>query len=155
MSTPKYVIDTCSLTKMRHTYPEDVFPSAWSKLTELADNGILISAADVWEELNVFEDEISAWAKSRTDFFCPLTPNIQTRATQILRSHPGLLDLKKNKSSADPFVISTAIELGCVVVTEELITNSPVRPKIPNVCKDLKIDCINLLEMLRREGLSI
>lgn len=155
MSAPKYVIDTCSLTKMRHTYPEDVFPSAWSKLTELADSGILISAADVWEELNVFEDEISTWAKTRVEFFYPLTPNIQTRATEILSSHSGLLDLKKNKSSADPFLISTAMEFDCIVVTEELISNSPIRPKIPNVCKDLDVDCINLLEMLRREGLSI
>lgn len=155
MSAPKYAVDTCSLTKMRHTYPEDVFPSAWSKLTDLADNGVLVSAADVWEELNVFEDEISAWAKTRADFFYPLTPNIQTRATEILTSHPGLLDLKKNKSSADPFVISTAIELDCIVVTEELMSNSPIRLKIPNVCNDLGVDCINLLEMLRREGLSI
>lgn len=155
MSAPKYVIDTCSLTKMRHTYPEDVFPSAWMKLTELADSGVLISAEDVWEELNVFEDEISTWAKTRVDFFQPLTTNIQVRATNILSSHPGLLDLKKNKSSADPFVISTAIEFDCFVVTEELISNSHVRPKIPNVCNDLNIDCINLLEMLRREGLSI
>ena len=155
MSAPKYIIDTCSLTKMRHTYPEDVFPSVWKKLTDLADNGILLSAADVWEELNVFEDEISIWAKARVDFFCPLTTNIQFRATGILTSHPGLLDLKKNKSSADPFVISTALEFDCVVVTEERIGNSPIHPKIPNVCKDLGVECINLLEMLRREGLSI
>lgn len=155
MNAPKYVIDTCSLTKMRHTYPEDVFPSAWLKLTELADSGVLISAADVWEELNVFEDEISNWAKTRVDFFQPLSPNIQARATEILSSHPRLLDLKKNKSSADPFLISTAIELDCIVVTEELISNSPIRQKIPNVCNDLDIDCINLLDMLRREGLSI
>lgn len=155
MSAPKYLIDTCSLTKMRHTYPADIFPAAWAKLTELADRGILSSAADVWEELSVFEDEISLWAKRRSDFFLPLSKNIQLHATSILSSHPGLLDLKKNKSSADPFVIGTAIELSCSVVTEEIHSNSPTRPKIPNVCNELGIECINIVEMFRRESLGI
>ncbi|TDY03001.1 DUF4411 family protein [Thiohalophilus thiocyanatoxydans] len=154
MGLPKYLIDTCSLTKMRHTYPEDVFPDPWLKLTELADSGILISAEDVWEELNVFEDEISSWAQSRHNFFQPLTPDIQLRATEILSSHPGLLDLRKNKSSADPFVIATAVEFDCSVVTEEKASNSYIRPKIPNVCSDLSVECIDIVEMFRREGLG-
>ena len=48
---PKYVIDTCSLTEMRRRYPQDVFPAAWEKLTELAVAQIVISVDSVLNEL--------------------------------------------------------------------------------------------------------
>lgn len=150
---PKYVIDTCSLTKMRHTYPKDVFPAAWELLTDLAQTGVLISVEDVIEELLLFEDEILQWANEQGHIFFPLSENIQARAVEILSSHPGILDLKKNKSSADPFVIATAIEHSCAVVTEEKASNSQTRYKIPNVCRDYGVDCIPIIDMFRREGL--
>lgn len=150
---PKYVIDTCSLTRMRHTYPKDVFPAAWELLTGLARTGVLISVEDVIEELLLFDDEILQWANEQGHIFFPLSENIQARAVEILSSHPGILDLKKNKSSADPFVIATAIEHSCAVVTEEKALNSPIRCKIPNVCGDYGVDCIPIIDMFRREGL--
>lgn len=147
------MIDTCSLTKMRHTYPRDVFPAAWELLTEIAQTGVLISVDDVLEELSLFDDEILQWATEQGQVFLPLLENIQARAVEVLSSHPGILDLKKNKSSADPFVIATAIEHSCTVVTEEKPSNSPIRHKIPNVCRDYSVECIPILDMFRREGL--
>ncbi|WP_373033285.1 DUF4411 family protein [Sulfurovum sp.] len=155
MLASKYVIDTCSLTKMRHNYPKDVFPTAWEKISNLSKSGTLISAEDVLEELNVFDDEILKWAQEQLDFFYPLDRNVQKLATKILTEYPGLLDLKKNKSSGDPFIVATAMYTGCSLVTEEKYSNSPTRPKIPNVCKALGIECINLVEMFRREGLRV
>ncbi|MEH6784403.1 MAG: DUF4411 family protein [Alcanivorax jadensis] len=151
---PKYVIDTCSLTKMRHTYPKDVFPAAWEMLTYLAQTGVLISVEDVLEELSLFDDEILQWANEQGHIFFPLSENIQVRAVEILSSHAGILDLKKNKSSADPFVIAAAIENSCAVVTEEKASNSPIRYKIPDVCGDYGVDCIPIIDMFRREGLQ-
>lgn len=155
MSDAKYVIDTCSLTKMRHTYPNDVFPTAWAKLTELSIAGIIISAEDVLEELSSFDDEVLEWARGQSDFFHPLDSKIQKAATDILRKHPGLLDLRKNKSSGDPFIIATALCTQCIIVTEEKLSNSPTRPKIPNVCKAVGVECITIVDMFRREGLRI
>ncbi len=153
MTAPKYVIDTCSLTKMRHTYPKDVFPATWELLSDLARAGVLISVEDVHVELSLFDDEILEWANDYAQIFLPLSENIQARAVEILSTHPGILDLKKNKSSADPFVIATAMEHSCTVVTEEKASNSLVRCKIPNVCGDYSVDCIPIIEMFRREGL--
>ena len=138
---------------MRHTYPRDVFPTAWVTLTDLAKQGLMISVEDVLEELSLFDDEILQWAKEQGHIFLPLSENIQARAVQILTSHAGLLDLRKNKSSADPFVIATALEHSCTVVTEEKPSNSPIRHKIPDVCDAYGVDCITILDMLRREGL--
>ncbi len=122
-------------------------------LSNLVEEGLMISVEDVLEELAMFDDEILRWAKENGHIFLPLSENIQARAVQILTSHPGLLDLKKNKSSADPFVIATAIEHSCTVVTEEKSLNSPTRHKIPDVCSAYRVDCIPILEMFRREGL--
>lgn len=138
---------------MRHTYPKDVFPTAWDLLTELAQTNILLSVEDVFEELSLFDDEILQWASEQHHIFHPLSKGVQARAVQILTSHAGILDLKKNKSSADPFVIATAMEHSCTVVTEEKPSNSPIRYKIPNVCFDYDVDCIAILDMFRREGL--
>lgn len=154
MTKPRYVIDTCSLTKMRHTYPRDLFPTAWAKLDELCAAGILISAEDVLEELSAFDDEIYVWAQGQqVGFFYPLNEEVQAQASKILGDYPGLLDLRKNKSSGDPFIIATAKINRCTVVTEEKRTNSESRPKIPNVCDELGVECINIVEMFRREGL--
>lgn len=147
------MIDTCSLTKMRHTYPRDVFPAAWAMLTDLAEQEFMLSVEDVLEELAQFDDEIFQWAKEQVHIFLPLSASIQARAVQILTSHAGLLDLKKNKSSADPFVIATAMEHSCTVITEEKSSSSPIRHKIPNVCEAYGVECIPILQMFRREGL--
>ncbi|MBU2714215.1 DUF4411 family protein [Zooshikella harenae] len=155
MSDAKYVIDTCSLTKMRHTYPKDVFPTAWTKLTELSEAGIVISAEDVLEELSAFDDEILEWAQGQSEFFYPLNSSVQKAAIDILRQHPGLLDLKKNKSSGDPFIIATALCNDCLIVTEEKLSNSPIRPKIPNVGRAVGVECITIVEVFRREGLRV
>lgn len=154
----KYVIDTCSLIKLREDYPPDIFPNVWEKMSLLADSGTLISSDEVFEELNVDEaigDPVLAWAEDHRSIFYPLDGFIQGKASEILSSFPGLLDLKRNKSGADPFVIATAIYFSCIVVTDELPTkNSNGRVKIPDVCSKLSISNINLIEMMRAEGLK-
>ena len=55
----------------------------------------------------------------------------------------------------DVFVIAAAIVHGCSVVTEEKPSGGPGKVKIPDVCKALKIECLNMLGMLRREGMRL
>lgn len=154
-SAKKYVIDTCSLTKLRTVYPADVFPGVWEKVSQLAEDGVLISVEDVLEELRVQDDEVADWAKERSTIFLPLDEQAQARATKILATHPNLIDLKKPNSSADPFVIASAMINSCIVVTEEGNSGGPNKSKIPDVCKHYDIKCIRLLDMLRAEGLKL
>jgi hypothetical protein len=91
--TPRYAIDTCSLTTLRRVYPKDVFPGVWTKVSELADNGVLISVEDVYEELKVFDDDVLEWAKEHSDVFVSLDEEIQLTATDILETHTNLLDI--------------------------------------------------------------
>lgn len=158
---PKYVIDTSSLVQLRRNYPLDLFPVVWSAMDRLADDGLVISSSEVLDELEASEvrgDEVLKWAYKHENIFVPLDGFIQQKVVEILESFETLIDIKKKKSSADPFVIATAIMQSCTVVTEEQPTkNSAVngqKVKIPDVCKHYRIQHCSLLDMLRNEGIK-
>lgn len=150
-----YVIDTCSLIAMTETYPQDVFPGVWEKVEDLIDEGKIISAEDVYEELSSKDDDLYKWAGIRNHIFKELSDDIQESAIEILDTHSNLIDIKNKKSSADPFLIATARVHCGIVVTEEDFSGGDHKSKIPDVCRDYKVDCINVLEMFRRENLNL
>lgn len=105
-----------------------VFPSAWKKLDELAAEEIVISSELVLFELESQDDYVTVWAKAHSPNFLPLDTAVQLQAKEILKSHKNLVDLKRRKSSADPFIIALAMTSACTVVTEEKPSGGP--PKI-------------------------
>jgi hypothetical protein len=151
----KYAVDTCSFTQLKRFYPVDVFHSVWEKVEDMSRNRLICSVEDVYIEIMHEEDEVAEWAKKRRHIFLSLDEEIQLKTKKILQSHPNLLDLKKNKSGADPWLIALAMVQGCTVVTEEKPSAGPDRSKIPDVCKVYGIECIKLIDMFRREGLRL
>jgi hypothetical protein len=155
-ASPKYVVDTCSFTELRRKYPDDIFRGAWDSVSVMADCGLLISSDEVKRELDDQEDIVTDWAQNHPQVFIPLYPEIQLKAAEILELYPNLLDLKNQKSSADAFVIATAIYYNCAVVTEEQSTGHGSKLlKIPNVCKLINVPCVNLLDVFRQEGVKL
>ncbi|MGD1047237.1 MAG: DUF4411 family protein [Candidatus Krumholzibacteriaceae bacterium] len=150
-----YAVDTCSLTALRRVYPKDVFEGVWDLVSDLADKGVIISIEDVYEELAVQDDEVLDWANLHAKMFHPLDGVLQEMAKEILSSHSSLLDYRKRKSSADPFLIALARSKNCPIVSEETPSGPSGREKIPDVCKAYGIRCIPLLEMLREQGLRL
>src|SRR5437016_7896189 len=151
----KYVVDTSSFTSLQRTYPRDVFPGAWTLVDKLSRSGVLVSVEDVLEELKGQDDAVFKWAKKNKSIFLPLDEAIQTEAKNILGQRPNLVDLKRRKSGADPFVIAAAAVYSCAVVTEEKPSGGPPKVKIPDVCKLLGVRCMTVLDMLRDEGLRL
>ncbi len=155
ISTFKYSIDTCSFTHLQRVYPQDTFPSVWQKFDELMSKGMVCSVEEVYLEIIAQTDSLSDWVSKNKDIFLPLDEEIQLNTKKILSTHSNLLDIKKNKSGADPFIIAVAMAYKCSVVTEEKPSGGPDRSKIPDVCKYYGIECITILDMLRREGLCL
>lgn len=151
---PKYSIDTSALIEMRRRYPIDVFPRVWELVENLISGGIIIATDEVKEEIEKQEDGLTEWTKNQNGLFVPIDESIQIEVTNILSGHSNLVDTKRNKSGADPFVIALAKLNNCSVVSEEQPSRSPQASKIPDVCHFHDVECIKLLEMLRREGLS-
>jgi hypothetical protein len=149
-------MDTCSFTALRRVYPNDVFPGAWQAISQMAESGMLISSIEVLIELEAQEDIITDWARKHRQIFIPLFPDIQNTATEILRDFPNLLDLNNQKSSADPFLVATALLNKCIVVTEETAKGNGAKViRIPNVCSNLGVPCLNLLELFRTEKVRL
>jgi hypothetical protein len=147
-------VDTCSFTELRRTYPRPHFDAVWKLVERVADEGRILSVDDVFLELNAQDDEVADWARTRRGLFLPLTDDVQRKAREILASHPTLIDVKKKKSGADPFLIALALLRGAAVVTQERKSGGPPTVKIPDVCAAHRVRCIPLLVLLQDEGLA-
>ena len=149
----RYSFDTSAiLNPWRRHYPLETFPSLWNRLDELIDAGDIIASEEVLEELRRKDDEVHQWALERRQMFIPLYPDIQQSVINILTNHPRLIDNRKNRSGADPFVIALAQVENCTVVTYETPSHSPNRPRIPDVCDAMGIRCINMTDLFQEQG---
>ncbi|MCD6238669.1 MAG: DUF4411 family protein [Thermotogae bacterium] len=159
-----YVIDTSSLIEIKpENFPPDIYVSMWKDIENLIKSGRLISHKYVLEELRKYEgrrDEILKWAESHKEIFKDVTPQQIKLVKQILEKYYPLIDVN-GRVEADPFVIALALEKDSqqtlfpstfekIVVTEEKLKGGKI--KIPFVCQQLKVDCINIFSMFRREG---
>ena len=146
-----YCIDTSSLIHAyQRSYPPDILPDLWDKrFDELIDTGQLISPFDVLEELKQKHDDLHEWAKLRPDMFVEID-DYQDELASIMDEFPRLVDTKKGKSGADPMVIALAMSKNqrCTVVTEEGF-GTEKSPRIPFVCAQRDLRCINILQLLR------
>ena len=148
-----YCIDTSSLiAAWQERYPIENFPAFWTKVDDLINSGRLVAPIDVFYETKKRSDELHAWLKKRPAMFRELEDAIQIAAAQVLAQFPRLVGEKKLRSSADPFVIALARIEGFQLVTEEKPTGSPTRPNIPDVCAEIEVTPINLLQLIRAEG---
>ena len=146
-----YVIDSCALIDASKHYnlAKKSFQFIWNKISELFNNGELISNIEIFNEIK--DDDLKNWLNNYKNHFFISDKNIQDNVTEILNKYPQMIkSTAKSSSSGDPFLVATALKyqkLGknVIVVTNEKTgdeTNNQY--KIPNVCKKYNIPCINL-----------
>lgn len=147
-----YSIDTSALLDAWiRWYPPDLFPKLWLNIEALINEQRLFASEEVLVELEKKDDEIYKWAKKQKIFY-PLTTEIQSIATQILTKFPRLVDSRRERSQADPFVIALAKHKNCKVITGEKNFGTDDRPRIPIVCKEFGVEWINIVQLIRTEG---
>jgi len=149
----KYSFDASAIIQgWRRFYPPNVFPALWSKTEALIDQGTIRATEEVLVELERKDDEIHKWAVEHRDMFLAIDDEIQDVVRDVLRDHKKLLDTRKGRSGADPFVIALAIIHESSVVTLEGKSRSPdKRPNIPDVCEVLGVPWLSLLQMIEQE----
>ncbi len=149
----KYSVDTSAIIETWvRGFPPDVFPALWKNLENLINEGSLIASEEVLVELEKKHDEAYRWACKNSKMFTPIDLEIQKAVREILREHKKLIDERKNRSGADPFVIALAMIKKIPVITEENINNSLNRPKIPDICQVYGIKWLNMLQFCREQG---
>ena len=147
-----YCFDTSVLINAwRRDYPRDVFGSFWSNLEAMIEDGKIVAPEEVRVELERKDDEILEWANQRRHMFVPIDYAIQNAVLEVLNRFPRLIDTRKNRSGADPFVVALALARGLTVVTYEKQSRNLSKPNIPDACDALHVECIGLLDMVRRE----
>ena len=148
-----YCFDTSSyIDCWSRLYPIDIFGGVWDRLEGLARAGEIVSPREVLEELSRKEDGIHQWAKSRQELlFLELEADVQDATSAILDQFPLLVKASAQRTQADPFVIALAQVRGIAVVTQER-PGKPDRPKIPDVCSALRVECMDVLSFIRSQG---
>jgi len=102
-------------------------------------------------ELEKKDDDTFRWAKRRKQMFVSIDVPIQRIVSGILSKHERLVDQRKGRSGADPFVIALAEMNGCAVVTDENL-GTEAKPHIPYVCRVRRIRVLTVLELIQAEG---
>ncbi len=152
-----YILDTNTLSQLFRFYYRDNFPSLWTKFNQLVMNGRILSTREVMRELGDGRQAELAyrWAAENEHLFPdPGTEDVLfvsrifgvRHFQQNLQSKKG----KPRRRGADPFVIAQAKRTVGTVVTEE--AKPPNGTRIPNICEHFDIPCINLQQLMDREG---
>lgn len=155
MMAPVYSIDSSSLIHAwNRAYRPKNFPTFWRLLEDLIEEGRLKASIEVYNELKKKDDEVFAWAKRhKDDLFMEIDEATQDRVIELMTEYPTLVDTTKGRSGGDPFVIALALagKPRMTVVTQE----DRGKMRIPDVCNEELLDCINLADLIEREDWRI
>ena len=157
-----YLLDTNIFVESRKNLPMDVWTTFWSKLSELAMNGQVVSSIKVKEEISEGYDELLDWLTSHVPdgFFLPVDGAALQAYSSLQNWAAGgdYTDTAKDDFArkADAFIIATALSKGMTVVTfEKSAPQRRNRVKIPDACVAVGVECCDLNAMLRAIGITI
>ena len=117
-----------------------------------AKNGEIFLIDEVVLELGRKADDVYDWVIQRETMIVSISKEIQIHLAEIMSKYGRLVDTKRNRSGCDPWVIALAKSRGLTVVTAEKASGNLTKPKIPDVCKDLGISCIEIIDFFRTQG---
>lgn len=159
MADDVYCIDASSLIKLKQDFRRNVFPTLWEKVEKLIQEGRLIAANEVYEEIKK-DDVLGPWAIKNKKMFRQLDQKQVELATEVAGKFRELAKPGRFGPAADVFVVALALvqdpglsgsllssPSSCVVVTEERGPN-----KIPGACMHYNIICLTLIDLFEREG---
>ena len=157
-----YLLDTNIFVESRKNLPMDVWTTFWSKLSELAMNGQVVSSIKVKDEISEGYDELLDWLTSHVpdDFFLPIDGAVIQAYSSLQNWAAGGDDTDTAKDDfarkADAFIIATALSKRMTVVTfEKSEPQRRNRVKIPDACVAVGAECCDLNAMLRAIGITI
>lgn len=134
-------------------YSPQLCPSYWEVLNDLGAAERIFLPQHVREEIVRTEDDLAAWVKGSDIPVQAVTGPITLALRQINEANPihqTLSDNSKGRSLADPWVIATAMAMGACVVTKEELSKAvnDKKVKIPDVCRNMRVPCINDFQFL-------
>jgi len=142
----RYVIDSSFILDFWNDgngYPKDVppFKGIWNHIDTLVNNGEIISTEEIYEELKDDDKkELVRWLKGNKRMFFDVDLNQTSMVELIVNKYQNLTF----ESGADPFVVALAKQHGLTVLTTEKPSGGAQTPKIPDLCKEHGVCCMDI-----------
>ena len=155
MALPLYSIDSSSLIHgWREVYFPENFEGFWKELGELADNGVLFASKEVLLEIKRKDESLYQWCGEHGSMFIELDETQMGNLSNLMAKYPRFVDTRTGRNAADPVVIALAMSYSpaLTVITQEGLGGTNEKPKIPFVCAREDIPCMNLAQLVRKEG---
>lgn len=140
-----FVVDTNVLINLDKFNPK-IFKSLWSNLDEMIQNRTLFSVVEVYEELNKRDDRIFAYwddIHNENNFFVD-PKDAELECLPYLEKFETFQKYGREKDFwADPYLIAFGMTRNAAVISQESLKDKPER-KIPFVCEEMGVTCMNL-----------
>jgi hypothetical protein len=152
----KYLLDSNTYIQAKNFYyGMDICPAYWDWLDQQFQLGTVASVDMIAKELKDGNDELAQWVKDRPEHFIKNdddeTQSVFTEIVQAVVSgdyNPGNRD--NFLAKADPWIIAKAKTIGATVVTHEsLLAPNTRKVKVPNICHQFDVPCLNTFQFLR------
>lgn len=159
----KYILDTNVLIRSKNDMPMDLWPTFWTKFTDMVMRGLIYSISKVKVEVEKGKDELTTWIKERIpkSFFLDLDEDIIAKYREVqnwasCRSYYKPEALNDFAEVADAYLIATAAAKQMTLVTyEKSDPKCKSRVKIPDACIALGVQYCDLNTVLREVGIMI
>ena len=154
-----YCLDANVLIQAWQKYYSPTFcPDYWTILNDLGKQKKIFLPESVYEEIARTEDDLSKWLKRSSIPIHKPSESVIDCWKKILQADPShklLVDNIKGRSLADPWLIAHAMDKSATVVTKENIESAmnSKRIKIPNVCQNMGVRCIDDFAFIKEIGL--
>jgi len=152
---PVYFIDASALINIKRYpgYPQEVFPTIWIKLENMAKGDELISHIEVYNEIEKRKDTIYEWCRQNKKMFKDINECQIKKLKEIETKYdPEYWKNETNKGGpwADPWLIALSICENAIIVTDE--KNAPNH--IPYIASHFNIQCLNLIDFFKKIGIK-
>ena len=133
-------------------YKFERLPQFWSFLAEQFDAGNIKSPKRVYDEITEGSDLLASWARRQRQRMCAKADKSVQACFRQITNHV-YTKYKPHQASeflrgGDGWVIAHAMATGGVVVTHESERGKKARVKVPTVCREFNVKCINTYAML-------
>jgi len=151
-----YLLDANTYIQAKnHHYQMNVVPGFWQWLDVKFEEGYVASVGMVSTELKTYGDELSDWVRSRSNHFYTesddATQNKFIEIAQFLAAGDyNEANRDEFLAGADPWLIAKAKTMGATVVSHEaMVPANSKKVKVPNICREFEVSCIDAFALLR------
>lgn len=145
----KYILDTSSLLTQKETekHSKTVLVALWNEIGRSMREGKIVLCSEIYEEVR--DECVRSWLSQHSCTVLEIDADVQKCVTRVVNERPDLIDIRRNRSSGDAFLIATALSKDLAIITEES-KDSP--KKIPQVSEQFGIECMNVIELCIKEN---